>query len=70
MFVLLPAMGAIGSASIAYSALFVHLHKVILIADNLGICLFKDKCKPQYIKVLNFLSGKAELVNLDELAAR
>ncbi|CAL8352949.1 unnamed protein product [Boreogadus saida] len=43
---------------------------VLLSEDNLGICLFKDKCKPQEIKVLNFLSGKEETVNLDELALR
>ncbi|CAL8352925.1 unnamed protein product, partial [Boreogadus saida] len=43
---------------------------VLLSEDNLGICLFKDKCKPQEIKVLHFLSGKEETVNLDELALR
>ncbi|XP_056442131.1 uncharacterized protein LOC130379374 isoform X2 [Gadus chalcogrammus] len=42
---------------------------VLLSEDNLCICLYKDKLKPQDIKVLNFLSGKVETVNLDELAA-
>ncbi|KAK0143774.1 putative bifunctional E2/E3 enzyme R795 [Merluccius polli] len=43
---------------------------VLLSEDNLGICLQKDKCQPQLIKVFNFLTGNEESVDLEELAAK
>ncbi|XP_056441288.1 uncharacterized protein LOC130378566 isoform X2 [Gadus chalcogrammus] len=43
---------------------------VLLSEDNLGICLCKDKQQPKQIHVMNFLSGKEELVDLEELASR
>ena len=39
-------------------------------ADNLGICLGKDKIEPQVIHVLDFLIGKEHQLNIEELAAR
>ncbi|XP_056441293.1 uncharacterized protein LOC130378567 isoform X2 [Gadus chalcogrammus] len=43
---------------------------VLLSEDNLGICLCKNKQQPKQIQVMNFLSGKKELVDLEELASR